>query len=229
MPTANLVDFDWGVGSFMENTVWLIDLPLKKASSSATETHFQKSLKQFLKAQTIPEDVLQKLDCFDFSKTAQYGFVHTIGGMHSGQAWKTTGLCGMGRTITQMGLATKEHILLDYVTSSVGSLNDEFMSSMYLAAQGDDGLKEYTRRVNKAPIGKQQGSWKENFRLYFPSDDTVRASKGGPNKAGTICFSMKWWQNPKFPRSNMLDCISVRDRILMHNKVCGGIPSTVEA
>ena len=228
VPTANLVDFDWGVGGFMENTLWLIDLPLKSASTSASastfthlaaaeETPFQSSLKEFLKAQTVPDAVLHKLDHFDFSKTARYGFVHTIGGMHSGQKWRTTGLCGLGRTLCGLGLAVKAPISVDYVTSSVGSLNDEFMNSMYLAAQGDDGLTEYNRRLSKKT---QPGNhWKENLRFYFPSDSTVKGSKGGPHKAGTICFSARWWQNPKFPKSNMHDCFSVREGLLMHNKV----------
>ncbi|EXJ64426.1 hypothetical protein A1O7_00762 [Cladophialophora yegresii CBS 114405] len=226
VPTANLVDFDWGVGSFMENTVWLIDLPLKGPSITTTTTAgraeppFQKSLKQFLKAQTVPGDVLRKLDQFDFGKTAKYGFVHSIGGKHTGQAWRTTGIGGLGRTITELGLATRDPIQVDYVTSSVGSLNDEFMESMYLAAQGDSGLTEYNRRINKKPsFGSPPSSWKHNFRFYFPSDDTVRASKAGPHRANTICFSRGWWQKPDFPRSNMRDCFSVRDRLLMHNKL----------
>jgi hypothetical protein len=224
IPTANLVDFDWGVGGFVENMVWLIDLPLREEATTTakrTEPPFQKSLKHFLKAQTVPDDVLRKLDQFDFGKTAKYGFVHSIGGVHTGQTWKMTGIGGLGHTVTELGLATRDPIQLDYVTSSVGSLNDEFMNSIYLAAQGDSGMTEYNRRLNKkAPIGIHQSSWKENFRFYFPSDDTVRASKGGPHKAGTICFSTKWWQSPTFPRSNMLDCLSVRDRLLMHIKVC---------
>ncbi|KIW73130.1 hypothetical protein, variant [Phialophora macrospora] len=223
IPTANLVDFDWGVGAFIENMVWLIDLPLRETSTTAgrTEPPFQTSLKQFLKAQTVPDDVLRKLDQFDFSRTAKYGFVHSIGGVHTGQAWRMTGIGGLGHTVTELGLATRDPIQLDYVTSSVGSLNDDFMNSMYLAAQGDSGMTEYTRRLQKkAPSGDQQSSWKENFRFYFPSDETVRASKGGPQKAGTICFSTKWWQNPSFPRSNMVDCFSVRERLLMHIKVC---------
>ncbi|OCT53892.1 putative tyrosyl-DNA phosphodiesterase [Cladophialophora carrionii] len=222
VPTANLVDFDWGVDSIMENTVWLIDLPLHGPSTAAgrTEPPFQKSLKQFLKAQTVPDDVLRKLDQFDFSKTANYGFVHSIGGVHTGQAWRTTGIGGLGRTLTELGLATRDPIQVDYVTSSVGSLNDEFMQSLYLAAQGDSGLTAYNRRLNKnLSSGSPPGSWKQNFRFYFPSDATVRASRAGPQRAGTICFSMKWWQNPNFPRFNMLDCLSVRDRLLMHNKL----------
>ena len=221
VPTANLVDFDWGVGGYMENTVWLIDLPLKAISGVNEETPFQKSLKRFLAAQTVPDDVAQKLDLFDFSKTVRYGFVHTIGGMHSGQAWKLTGLCGLGRTITELGLATKSPLQVDYVTSSVGSLNDDFLSSMYLAAQGDNGKMAYNGRVNKrAALAKQVDGWEENLRLYFPSDGTVKASKGGARRAGTICFSTRWWENPNFPRSNMFDCVSVRWGLLMHNKVC---------
>lgn len=222
IPTANLVDFDWGVGGFMENTAWMIDLPVKDPSprTACTETRFQQSLKQFLKAQTVPGDVLLKLDEFDFSETTTYGFVHTIGGTHSGQAWRTTGLCGLGQTITELGLATRGHIQMDYVTSSMGSLNDEFMNSMYLAAQGDDGLTEYTRRIAKNPSpGTRVTGWQESFRLYFPSENTVRKSRGGAHKAGTICFSAKWWEGSKFPRSSVRDCVSTREGLLMHNKV----------
>ncbi|KIW35148.1 uncharacterized protein PV07_01863 [Cladophialophora immunda] len=237
VPTANLVNFDWGVGGFMENTVWLIDLPAKSASDAANssswhgattsaalppaadcQTLFEKSLKEFLRAQTVPDDVVRKLDLFDFRKTERYGFVHSIGGMHGGQAWQATGLCGLGATITALGLASRGPIHMDYVSSSIGSLNDEFLRSIHLAASGDNGLTEYNRRVDKrGPV--KQGSWKENFRLYFPSDNTVRTSKGGPRNAGTICFSLAWWNNPKFPRSNMYDCVSVREGLLMHNKL----------
>jgi hypothetical protein len=114
----------------------------------------------------------------------------------------------------------------------VGSLNDEFMASMYLAAQGDDGLTAYTRRTRKGKqtsATKQPDMWKGNFRLYFPSDDTVRTSRGGPHKAGTICFSQTWWQNSKFPHEAMLDCRSNREGLLMHNKVCRNLISWVRS
>jgi hypothetical protein len=271
VPTANLIGTDWGVGGIMENTVFLIDLPLHACppplnpasrpginnvkstttqsppgSQGQTQTHFQSSLFSFLKAQTVPEDVLVKLNQFDFSSTSKLGFVHTIGGMHdsstSSSAWRTTGVCGLGRTIHDLGLDTRSRhqennpIELDYVTSSVGSLTDEFMRSMYLAAQGDDGLTEYTLRTSKqlpsistgaSGTGKRardqqawMDDWQEKFRFFFPSEDTVRASKGGIHNAGTICFSSKWWGNSKFPRTNMRDCISTRKGVLMHNKVC---------
>ncbi|EXJ92531.1 hypothetical protein A1O3_01083 [Capronia epimyces CBS 606.96] len=236
VPTANLVGFDWGVGGFMENTVWLIDLPVKTRPKLATptgttsgqgqQTQFEKSLIGFLKAQTVPEDVIERLEQFDFSETAQLGFVHTIGGMHVGESWRSTGLCGLSQVITDLGLASRGPIEMDCVTSSLGSLTDEFMRSMYLAAQGDDGLAEYERRTLSSRTGsggrlRVQGrdDWKERMRVYYPSDETVRRSKGGPSKAGTICFSSKWWQNGKFPKANLRDCVSVREGLLMHNKL----------
>ncbi|KAK5047876.1 hypothetical protein LTR84_006064 [Exophiala bonariae] len=260
VPTANLTGSDWGVGGVMENTVFLIDLPVKRdtcsAAATAAGTHqktaFQKSLVTFLQAQTVPEDVISKLENFDFRSTAQYGFVHTIGGMHGGERWDATGYCGLGRAVSQMGLVSRDNNNnepeVNFVSSSVGSLNDGFLSAMYLAVQGDSGLAEYrhrtgtTARASNARHGslqKQDASlrasgstpaaastsmsltrtWRENFQFTFPSDDTVKASIGGPAAAGTVCFSDKYWQNAKFPRQNMRDCVSVRRGCLMHNKL----------
>lgn len=247
VPTANLTGADWGQGGVMENTVFLIDLPVKGHSAATTtdasgegnKTAFQKSLVAFLQAQTVSEDILRKLEHFDFRNTAEYGFVHTIGGMHGGERWRTTGLGGLGRTITELGLASSDPPEVNFVTSSVGSLNDEFMSAMYSAAQGaNDGSTDDRHRTTgtsqrqwgtiKDSIVPAMGltaaavtdKWRQNFRFFFPSDDTVKASIGGPGAAETICFSDKWWQSARFPRQNMRDCVSARRGCLMHNKVC---------
>ncbi|RMZ81549.1 hypothetical protein DV737_g2529, partial [Chaetothyriales sp. CBS 132003] len=233
VPTANLTGVDWGVGSVMENMVWLIDLPRLPdpvhEPSSADEIPFKKSLTTFLSAQTVPGEILNKLDLFDFRKTRRVGFVHSIGGSHTGNEWRRTGHCGLGTTVSEMGLADQGPIEVDFVTSSVGSLNDEFMRSMYLAMQGDDGLTELMLRSTKSQRrnksgqnmakGKSVQDWQGRFRFYFPSSDVVKASNGGPSCAGTICFSEKWWAAQTFPRAAMRDCVSVRDGLLMHNKV----------
>lgn len=230
IPTANLMGVDWGVGSVMENMVWLIDLPIRN-DERGEETGFERNLKQFLQAQSASEEVCRKLDKFDFGKTACFGFVHTIGGAHSDDTWRSTGHCGLGKTVSELGLGSRESIEVDFVASSVGSLNDEFMRCMYLAAQGDDGMTEYTLRTsklssNQRTLGTKQQpqmlsecSWRDHFRFYFPTHDTVSHSNGGPAAAGTICFSKKWWEGPKFPRRCMRECMSTRDGILMHNKV----------
>ncbi|KAK7895065.1 hypothetical protein LTR67_005804 [Exophiala xenobiotica] len=256
IPTANLVGFDWGLGSFMENSVFLIDLPGKgnprestssiMGTTQGTETEFETSLRAFLTAQTVPADVIVKLSGFDFSQTKHLGFVHTIGGAHTGPTRTTTGHYGLSRTITHLGLATQRPIEMDYVTSSLGNLNDEFMTSIYRAAQGDFSsssdsppwpraakkTSSASRHINQAEDRRQEQQrewWKNSFRIYYPSDQTVRQSKGGPRNAGTICFSNKWWAQGTFPRSNMRDCVSSREGMLMHNKLLYVRPACASA
>ena len=240
VPTANLTPYDWGEpfrdlpGGIMENTVFLIDLPkIDKESGERqnTEVPFLKSMMLFLKAMKLQDDIVNKLKMYDFSKLANHGFIHSIGGTHYGDAWRETGACGIGQYLNNLGLRTFDSVEIDFVTSSVGSLDDQFLRSLYLVAQGDSGLAEYTHRNAKSvPSSVSQdlqrrlgrdfpSKWKQNFRFYFPSDDTVRGSRGGPRNGGTICFQPRWWNGPKFPRDLMRDCQSQREGLLMHNKV----------
>ncbi|GAD91435.1 tyrosyl-DNA phosphodiesterase domain protein [Paecilomyces variotii No. 5] len=233
VPSANLTSYDWGELGVMENSVFIIDLPKKQdqTSTQTQETPFYRDLVYFLSASTLHANVISKLDAFDFSETASFAFVHTIGGSHAGSAWRKTGLCGLGRAISSLGLRTSKPLNIDFVTSSVGSLTDQFLRSIYLACQGDDGLTEFTLRNSKTFPAKSRGDpnilikkdtgqeSKDRFRVYFPSDSTVRQSRGGPQCAGTICFQSKWFQGPNFPRYALRDCVSRRDGLLMHNKM----------
>ncbi|KAL2785476.1 tyrosyl-DNA phosphodiesterase-domain-containing protein [Aspergillus keveii] len=251
VPTANLVPFDWGeTGGIMENSVFLIDLPKRDPTVPTTDskTNFYTDLVYFLKASTLHDNIIAKLKDFDFSKTAQFAFVHTMhvslptiadqsltlyasGGSHLGSSWKQTGYCGLGRSLEALGLKTNTSISLDYVTSSLGSIVSDFMKCIYLAAQGDSGLTELTLRTSKSLPAKDPtdprrlitattaDEWKDRMRIYFPSQETVLRSKGGPNSAGTICFQSKWFESGKFPVQALRDCRSVRDGMVMHNKI----------
>jgi hypothetical protein len=182
----------------MENTVFIIDLPKhsdeqKKASSHSSA--FCRELCYFLKAMEMEEAVIKNIMNFNFSRTANMAFVHSIGGSHSGSNWKRTGYCGLGTAIRELGLATKDALDIDFVSASVGSLNYEFIKSIYLAAQGDDGTTELSWRAAKAPKSKIPKAHSKDdveetkvrvmkevetgFRIYFPSHDTVVQSKGG--------------------------------------------------
>ncbi|KAK1149864.1 hypothetical protein N8T08_003420 [Aspergillus melleus] len=232
-PTANLTPFDWGEkGGVMENSVFLVDLPQRlDKTSEIPKTAFYENLVYFLKASTLHENVIAKLGNYDFSKTEHFEFVHTIGGAHTGNAWKRTGYCGLGRAVTSLGLQTPKPVNIDFVTSSLGSLTDEFLRSLYLASQGDDGSTEFTLRTAKSfparsrtnpnkVIQKTTGEEsKSRFRVYYPSQEVVRDSRGGPQNAGTICFSEKWYEGAKFPRHVLRDCKSTRFGLLMHNKL----------
>ena len=217
----------------MENTVFLIDLPrLPKASDPAGMTSFGKELIYFCEAMRLEQNTINSLYNFDFGATKDLAFVHTIGGAHIGEAWRRTGYCGLGRAVQELNLASKQVLKLDFVTSSIGSLSIDFLAMLYLAAQGDDGMTEYERR--NPPNGKSKAAKLElqgkatsrkaleedvrkNFHIYFPTKETVKASKAG--YAGTICLQSKWYDSAAFPRFALRDCRSTRQGLLMHSKV----------
>ncbi|RPB05816.1 phospholipase D/nuclease [Choiromyces venosus 120613-1] len=249
IPSANLTSYDWGeLGGIMENTVFIIDLPqLPKANHN--QSHFAKELHHFCTAQGMPEDLLNGLYQYDFSKTKDKAFVHSIGGSNAGEDWCRTGYSGLGTAVKALGLSSGPGLEFDFVTSSLGAANMEFISNMYRAALGDNGLKELQRRSNtsskkakKRVVVVDDGitdddsetEFDEEFnqerimnhvRVYFPSYETVRLSKKGFNSGGTICFQSSWWDSPTFPKSVMRDCVSVRDGLLMHNKMLFARPS----
>jgi len=69
-----------------------------------------------------------------------------------------------------------------------------------LIPPGDDGLTEYSQRYSQtsstkakrtdddAKLGNEVtllGQMKDNFRIYFPTQETVLTSKGGPSVSPT--------------------------------------------
>ena len=239
VPSANLVPYDWGEeGGVMENIVFVIDLPRLPNMQKITVdeiTPFGRELLHFLGAMEMEEGVKDSILNFDFSKTSHLAFIHSIGGSHFGTRWKRTGYCGLGSAIQELGLHTKHALDIDIVSASIGNLTDDFLKSIYLAAQGDDGTTELNWRTNKPPQNKPSSEQsrgetsnteflvsqgiKNDFRLYFPSRETVASSKGGLGAGGTICFQPRWFDAPTFPRSIMRDCKSQRPGLLMHSKM----------
>ena len=238
VPTANLVNYDWGESGDMENMVFIVDLPRLPSGQHTTREHmtfFGRELIYFLEAMGLERSIIDSVYNFDFSQTKDIAFVHTIGGTHlgEGEPWRRTGYCGLGLAINELGLMTDEPLSIDFVTSSVGSLNIDFLTMLYLAARGDDGTAEYQWRkpasgkarnmVNttvtngtKSHQEQLRNEVRENFHIYFPTHDTVKSSKAG--FAGTICFQSKWYSSSAFPRLAMRDCKSTRAGLLMHNK-----------
>jgi hypothetical protein len=74
---------------------------------------------------------------------------------------------------------------------------------------------------------EEETNWeaiRRRFRVFFPSAETVRNSRGGEPAGGTICFQRPWWTAPTFPKTLLRDTKSVRAGTLMHNKVGGCLP-----
>lgn len=95
--------------------------------------------------------------------------------------------CGLGRTVTALGLGTEEDIELDYVCSSIGAVKLDLLAALYHAAQGDSGTKELEARAARAKRSKDVTASAVDpldlarIRVYFPSCDTVIRSRGGSN------------------------------------------------
>ncbi|KAI9832074.1 MAG: hypothetical protein M1826_002402 [Phylliscum demangeonii] len=239
VPSANLTSYDWGeAGGILENVVFLIDLPrcdagLQTPAQARSElTFFGQELVYFLEAMGLQREVVDGVLKFDFSATQRYALVHTIGGPHTGEDWRRTGYCGLGRAVHILGAQHDGPLDIEYVTSSVGSLNDAFLRAIYLAAQGDDGLTEYHCRVDRPSKRKTEASGDEqdraaevtkqmddHFRIYFPTRETVLGSRGSSGAGGTICLQSRWYHAPTFPQRLFRDCESQRPGMLMHNKM----------
>ncbi|TGO13984.1 hypothetical protein BTUL_0060g00410 [Botrytis tulipae] len=231
IPSANLTPYDWGEsGGILENVVFLIDLPRLPNGERASDdqlTPFAQDLLYYLHAMTLAPRTIESLRRFDFSKTKDLAFVHSIGGSHFGTELQRTGYPGLGSCVRSLGLHTDQPLEIEYVTASMGNLDDRFLRTMYLAAQGDNGFKEYKWRTEKPARSKMETVMEtqlseeigRRFRVYFPSEQTVKESKGGTNAAGTICFRSKWYNASAFPRELMRDYQSRRKGLLMHNKM----------
>ncbi|KAI0166227.1 phospholipase D/nuclease [Xylariaceae sp. FL1272] len=224
IPTGNLVPYDWGETGVMENMLFLIDLPrTDEPKLGAERSLFGQDLCFFLRASDLGDSLIESLSKYDFSAADRYRFVHTIGTSHTGEDWRRTGYCGLGRAVQSLGL-TATDVELDYIVTSLGAINEDLVTALYNAAKGDDGLKEYEKRTSrgakkKGMKGNEVGPTQDNFRIYFPSQETVIRSRGGKNSGGTICLQRKWWDAATFPRHMIYDCKNVREGLLMHSKV----------
>ncbi|PBP16311.1 tyrosyl-DNA phosphodiesterase domain protein, partial [Diplocarpon rosae] len=226
IPSANLTSYDWGETGIMENICFLIDLPRLPPGQKTELTDFASELFRFTGAMGLEQKIVKSLHNFDFSHTASMAFVHSIGGSHLGSARERTGYCGLGRAVTNLGLATDEPLRIDFLSASIGSINDDFLKCLYLASQGDLGMTEYGWRANKplkaqkmTAIEQKISDGLKDCRIYFPARETVTESKGGVGGGGTICFQSRWYDSDVFPRHLMRDCKSRRPGLLMHSKM----------
>lgn len=228
IPSANLLNFDWGETGMMENSCFMIDLPrLPEGQKTELEdlTFFGRELMYFLEKQGLAEEVRSGVLNFDFAATSNMAFVHTVGGMLYGDEAERTGLPGLGRAVRQLGLQTDD-VEIDFAASSIGSLNNDQLRNVHSAAKGEDLIARaaearkvksnfFNPSAQKPPAGKKQ--IREQIRIYFPTRETVELSTAGA--AGTICLSRKWYENMPFPRSCFRDYVSVRTGLLSHNKI----------
>lgn len=234
IPTANMIQTDWGEVAndwqpgVMENSIFLIDLPRRGNETTSTKenmTRFGQELMYFLEMQKVPEMVLQGILNFDFSQTSHLAFVHSMydgsydnlrlqlthcsGGSHKTESEHPTGLLGLTRAIQDLHLDNVEQMELDYAASSLGAINDSFLSRLYLAACG----RCFAADTAMVP------DVRNHIRIYFPTNETVKKSIGGPDCGGIISLSQQRYNAATFPRECLRDYESLRAGMLSHNKL----------
>lgn len=119
VPSANLIPADWGAGRFMENVAYIVDLPESKRVSIKTEEQrqpeFANELKKQLRAMEVPDNVLQKLEQFDFAATKDMRFVASIS--------QSQVLSATIKEVNQPGIATDNSFGANRVKSGANAIS----------------------------------------------------------------------------------------------------------
>jgi hypothetical protein len=231
IPTANLLNFDWGETGQMENSVFVIDLPRlsqPEGQDLAGMTSFAKELLHFVKKQGISDDVQKGLLKFDFGATANIAFVHSIGGSSLGEDAARTGLAGLSQAVRSLRLTTSKDLELDFAASSIGSLKEDYLRTFHAAARGEDLILAHSTASSKAKASFFKKTTdksrvddnvriKDKLRIYFPTKNTVESSRAGA--AGTICLQRAWFEAATFPSEIFRDYVSTRPGMLSHSKI----------
>jgi hypothetical protein len=231
VPSANMTDYDWGEQGTMENSVFIIDLPRLEQSTvndANSLPQFGRELHFFLQKMSCDDDILKGVLSFDFSNTKHLAFVHAVGASsHYGEEMERTGYVGLSKAIRELNsssdrpFSSASDLHIDYAASSIGSLNDAFLTIIHNAARGEDATATPKTLSGPAPKPFQNTISTTNirdlFRIYYPLHSTVTSSKAGG--AGTICLKSDWWRGPLFPRECFRDYRSKRSGVLSHNKI----------
>ncbi|KAF2743391.1 phospholipase D/nuclease [Sporormia fimetaria CBS 119925] len=222
VPSANMIKEEWGETNtkdgvswqpaVLENTAFLIDLPRRQDGTVGAVgqkedlTAFGQSLIEFLEAMGMRKNAVDGVLKFDFSLTKDFGFVHAIPGTLTSQYADHTGLEGLRTAVQKLGLDDVETMELDYASASLGALKESFLKSLYAAACG-------------RPVSAISDDFLDHFRIYFPTDETVKKSNGGPDCGGIITLNRSYYNNASFPKKCMRNHMSTRQGLLSHNKL----------
>jgi hypothetical protein len=144
----------------------------------------------------------------------------TSGGTHKSETTHATGVPGLAKAIRDLHLDDVRAIELDYASASLGAINDTLLQRLYLAARGE----AFTTASATADV-------RDHFRIYFPTDEIVKNSTGGPDCGGIISLTRQYYNAATFPRDCMRNYDSTRPGMLSHNKLlfARGIKKSGEA
>jgi hypothetical protein len=128
--------------------------------------------------------------------------------VHKGELQHPTGLSGLTKAVCDLQLDDVKALELDYASASLGAINDSFLQRIYLAAHG----KPLTTTSVVPKV-------RDHVRIYFPTNEAVQNSIGGPDCGGIISLMRQYYNAATFPRECLRNYDSTRRGMLSHNKL----------
>lgn len=134
---------------------------------------------------------------------------HNSGGTYDDISSHPTGLPGLSKAVQDLRLDGVEFLELDYAASSLGAITETFLQRIYLAAQG----------LPFTTVSNVTAHIQRNFRIHYPTEETIKASIGGPDCAGIVSLKKAHYSSSLFPAACLRDHVSTRKGMISHSKL----------
>ncbi|ORZ35976.1 tyrosyl-DNA phosphodiesterase-domain-containing protein [Catenaria anguillulae PL171] len=184
--SANLIAYDW---TGMANVIYVHDFPRLTPQSPPNATDFYtKQLAPLLRDLGVPEGIHKIVGQCDSSGMGKHGrrLVRSRPGSYLPS--DGYGLAGMVDAVKVMGLPQDKPMIMTCATSSVGSLDTE-----YLRTWGDGIMRgEFAPSASAAATTE--------VRIVYPTSDEVVRSVYGIEGGGSLWLRKEVWDKPEFPR-----------------------------
>ncbi|CAG8522773.1 1833_t:CDS:10 [Funneliformis caledonium] len=213
--SGNLVPQDW---ELCENGVFIQDFLVRDKSKEFNGLQgFARDINDFLVSMGLKTHIVNLLPEYDYSKS-KATLIPSIPGIHKGmENIKRFGHGRICKAVKEL-CGSREDVQLEFQSSSIGSLNKQYLVEFYQSARGLDPVSALSRpRPKKGEVDPLPP-----ITVVYPSSKVVYESKYEYSAklaiASTICLSEKAYNKDTFPKEVLRNCISKRDGKLMHSK-----------
>ncbi|GES80151.1 putative tyrosyl-DNA phosphodiesterase [Rhizophagus clarus] len=214
--SGNLISQDW---ELCENVVFVQDFPSRDKSKEYNGLpEFAQTINDMLVTMGLKTHIIPRLPEYDYSK-AKAVLIPSIPGIYKGMDnIKKFGHGRICKAVRELCGEREEVVQLEVQSSSIGSLNKQFLNEFYRSARGLDPISAQSRpRPKKGEVVPLPP-----INIVYPSKKVVDESKyNNPAKvsiASTICLSEQAYNKDTFPKEILRNCISKRNGLLMHSK-----------
>ncbi|GBC17287.2 phospholipase D/nuclease [Rhizophagus irregularis DAOM 181602=DAOM 197198] len=214
--SGNLIPQDW---ELCENVVFVQDFPSRDKSKEYNGLpEFAQTINDMLVKMGLKTHIITRLPEYDYSK-AKAVLIPSIPGTYKGmENIKKFGHGRICKAVKELCGEREDDLQLEVQSSSIGSLNKQFLNEFYRSARGLDPVSAQSRpRPKKGEVVPLPP-----ITVVYPSRKVIDESKyDNPAKssiASTICLFEQSYNKDTFPKEILRNCISKRDGLLMHSK-----------